>query len=225
MNWDRALGFGRLPWEYLQPILGIPVVTAGINFAYDIWFGVMFAMLIWQAFFARNTAIRMQFLLAFAFSWFIAGNVLAVVFSSVGPCFYGYLHAPDPYAAQIAYLREAADQWPVWSVQIQDMLWNSYKSTMGRNIGISAMPSMHIVMVALFAITGWRMSKWWGIALTIFAVVVIIGSIHLAWHYAVDGIAGTALAFIFWWVAGVIVRAHLRLYADQPASAAPVSHT
>src|SRR5262249_1481095 len=164
----------------------------------------MFAMLIWQAFFARGTAVRMQFLLAFAFSWFIAGNILAVIFSSVGPCFYGYLHTPDPYAAQMAYLRETADIWPVWSIPIQDLLWNSYASTMGANIGISAMPSMHIIMAVLFAISGWHINRWWGAGLTFFAAAIIIGSIHLAWHYAVDGIAGTLLAFVFWWVAGVI---------------------
>jgi hypothetical protein len=219
LSWDRALGFGRLPWEILQPLLGFPVVTAVINFAYDFWFITMFGMLIWQAFFARGTADRMQFLLAFAFSWFIAGNVLAVIFSSAGPCYYGYLHTPDPYAPQMAYLRATADQWPVWSVELQDLLWKSYTKTMGRNIGISAMPSMHIVMAVLVALAGWRMNKWWGAGLTVSAVIVIVGSIHLGWHYAVDGIAGTALALIFWWVAGVIVRAHLRLGEAAPAGA------
>src|SRR5258706_10847354 len=85
MNWDRVLGFGRLPWEILQPVLGYPVITTLINFAYDIWFVAMFGMLIWQAFFARGTALRMQFLLAFALSWFVAGNVLAVVFFFARP--------------------------------------------------------------------------------------------------------------------------------------------
>ncbi len=83
---------------------------------------------------------------------------------------------------------------------------------MGRNIGISAMPSMHIVMAVLIAIAGWRINKWWGAGLTALAAIVVIGSIHLAWHYAVDGIAGTALALVFWWVAGIIVRAHFRLH-------------
>ena len=225
LNWDRTLFFGRLPWEILQPVLGYPVITAGINFLYDIWFVVMFAMLIWQAFFARGTVVRMQFLLAFAFSWFIAGNILAVIFSSVGPCFYGYLHTPDPYAAQMAYLRETADLWPVWSIPIQDLLWNSYASTMGANIGISAMPSMHVIMAVLFSISGWHINKWWGAGLTFFAVAIIIGSIHLAWHYAVDGIAGTLLAFVFWWVAGVIVRAQFRFAVGKTAPAAAVAQT
>src|SRR5258706_101181 len=81
-HWDRVLGFGRLPWEWLQPLLGYPAVTWSINAAYDAWFVVVFAALIWQAFFARGSALRMQFLLAFSLSWFVAGNVLAVILSS-----------------------------------------------------------------------------------------------------------------------------------------------
>jgi hypothetical protein len=219
-SWDRALGFGRLPWEILQPWLGHPIITSGISFAYAAWFVVTFGSLIWQAFFARGTALRMQFLLAFALSWFLAGNVLAVVFSSAGPCYYGYLHTSDPYAAQIAYLRETADSWPVWSVEIQDLLWNSYAATLGSNIGISAMPSMHVEMAVLIAIVCLRTNRWLGTVAVLYAATIIVGSVHLGWHYAVDGIAATFLALLFWWVAGLVVRAQFRLLVAPPA----VSH-
>jgi hypothetical protein len=96
----------------------------------------------------------MQFLLAFAFSWFFAGNVLAVIFSSAGPCYYGYFHSPDPYAAQLAYLKSAGPSWAVSSVFVQGALWDSYTATRGANIGISAMPSMHVVVATLLAILG-----------------------------------------------------------------------
>jgi hypothetical protein len=53
-DWDRALGFGRMPWEWLQPILGHPPVTSAISVAYGGWFFVMFGVLIWQAFFRQR---------------------------------------------------------------------------------------------------------------------------------------------------------------------------
>jgi hypothetical protein len=126
MHWDRILGFGILPWQILQPIVGYPIVTAALNATYDSWFLVMFGFLFWQAFSSRSTRLRMQFLLAFALEWFIGGNLLAAVLSSAGPCFYGHFFSPDPYAAQLAYLHQANLSWPIWSVQIQGQLWQSY---------------------------------------------------------------------------------------------------
>jgi hypothetical protein len=205
-NWDKLIGFGHRPWEWLQPILGHPPITAGINLAYDLWFFVMFGILFWQAFFARASLVRMQFLLAFTFCWFIAGNVLAVVFSSAGPCYYGHFHTPDPYAAQVAYLRNVGEHWSMSVAAVQDWLWKSYAATEGANIGISAMPSMHVVVATLIAIVGIKTNKCLGVALTAFAVIIVLGSIHLAWHYAVDSIAGIALALAFWWSAGFLLR-------------------
>src|SRR6266446_12630 len=221
VRWDRVLGFGRAPWEWLQPVLGYPAVTWAINYAYDFWFIVVFAALIWQAFFARGGVARMQFLLAFAISWFVAGNVLAVVFSSAGPCYYGLLYGSDPYAAQMAYLRAVNQNWPLASVEIQDYLWQSYVKTRGANFGISAMPSMHVVTTALIALICWRTNRRLGIALVVYTAIVVIGSVHLAWHYAVDGIAGIALALVFWYVAGVIVRAQDRLAHSRRAALVP----
>jgi len=209
MRWDQATFLGHHPWEVLQPILGFPLATASLNFLYDLWLPVMFGCLFWQAFFGANDGLRLQFLLAFSFAWFIAGNLLAVVFSSAGPCFYGFLHPgqPNPYAAQMEYLQMADSHWRIWSLDVQNALWASYsKSAFGAVSGISAMPSMHVTSAVLMALVGWRTSRKLGLALGAFAFAIVIGSIHLAWHYAADGIAGIALALLFWWLAGHIAR-------------------
>jgi hypothetical protein len=160
----------------------------------------------------------MQFLLAFALSWFLAGNVLAVVFSSAGPCYYGFLFSPDPYAAQMEYLRQVHSERSLSAILLQDRLWESYVATRGTNIGISAMPSMHVEIAVLMAIVAWHTRRWLGIAYTVFAGLVVIGSVHLAWHYAVDSVGAIALAVLFWAVAGVFVRAFDRLRAAQRAA-------
>ncbi|MGH6873304.1 MAG: phosphatase PAP2 family protein [Rhizomicrobium sp.] len=210
-HWDSVIGLGRAPWEWLQPLFGHPPVTAAINLVYDGWFAVMFGALIWQAFSARAGTLRMQFLLAFAFSWFFAGNVLAVIFSSAGPCYYGLLHLPhDPYAAQMDYLRAAAAHWPVWSIGVQDALWRSYVGGHSSVSGISAMPSMHVVIAVVVTMLGWRTDRWLGAALTAFTAIVVVGAVHLAWHYAVDTIAGAGLGLFFWYAAGHAARRYER---------------
>ena len=217
MQWDRFLGFGRLPWQWLQPLLGHPLITSILNFNYDLWFIAMFVCLFWQAFAAKGSLLRMQFLIAFALAWFIGGNVLAVIFSSAGPCFYGHLFHADPYAAQMAYLRQASLHWPVWSVHVQDMLWQAYVTGTGDVSGISAMPSMHVTSAVLMALLGSRTNKWLGRAASLFAGLIVIGSVALGWHYAVDSIAGAGLAFVFWHLAGAVARATLKLSAPREA--------
>jgi hypothetical protein len=211
MQWDRILGFGHLPWEYLQSFLGFAPITMAINVVYDSWFVVMFGCLFWQIFSRMGGVLRLQFLLSFSFAWFFGGNLLALAFSSAGPCFYGYLYpGADPYAAQMAYLHTVNQSWPIWSVDVQQTLWRSYAAGHGVLGGISAMPSMHVTIAVLLAIWGWRTNRVAGLALTAFATVIAVGSVHLAWHYAVDGIAGAALAVIFWGAAGAVARMHYR---------------
>jgi hypothetical protein len=38
-------------------------------------------------------------------------------------------------------------------------------------------------------------------------LLVLIGSVHLGWHYAVDGYVAIAAVTGFWWIAGRIIRA------------------
>ena len=67
------------------------------------------------------------------------------------------------------------------------------------------MPSVHNGLAVLFAIAGWRINKWFGGFLAGYAVLIWIGSIHLGWHYAIDGLLAAALTLGIWTIAGRIV--------------------
>jgi hypothetical protein len=207
MLWDRAVHFGVHPYEVLQGLLDEPVVTFILNVNYNMWFIVMFACWFWQGFAGRDTALRHHFLLGFTLTWFLGTCVLGTIFASVGPCFYGRLFpGEDPYAPLMAWLHAADAHYPIWSLKVMDALWQNYETGTGVVNGISAMPSMHVGTSVLFAILGFASGyRWLGILLSAFAVLIMVGSVHLGWHYAIDGYAGAAVAAFGWWAAGKLV--------------------
>jgi membrane-associated phospholipid phosphatase len=98
---------------------------------------------------------------------------------------------------------------PIWSLDTQQLLWDGYTGKSGA-IGISAFPSMHNASTLLFALATWKRSRGLGIAYGIYTVIILVGSVHLGWHYAVDGYAGLALAGLCWWLSGFVARWHHR---------------
>ena len=42
------------------------------------------------------------------------------------------------------------------------------------------------------------------VGITLYAGIMLVGSVHLAWHYAIDGIAGIALALALWHVSRLV---------------------
>jgi hypothetical protein len=205
---DAWLHGGVQPWELLQPLLGHPLLSALLSLVYHLWFFILGATVYWLAFNMERRQLRMQFMLSFVLSWMLLGNVMAMAFSSVGPCFYQHVVAgPDPFAGLMHYLDEANGKVPLLVLDVQNMLWHSYATHTGSNaLSISAMPSMHVASSVLLALFGWRLNRAAGIALTTFAVLIQIGSVHLGWHYALDGYAGAAGAILIWIFCGKLVQ-------------------
>ncbi|MCB9988789.1 MAG: phosphatase PAP2 family protein [Rhodospirillales bacterium] len=205
---DRILHFGIDPWRILQPVMGYAPVTFVVNVIYNIWFAVMFSVLYWQLFSLRDPQLRLQFFYTYFLSWALNGTLLAVLFSSAGPCFFGdVVTGANPYEPLMAYLNQTNEHIPIWAVTTQAGLWESYQSsTTGIGSGISAMPSMHVSLAFLFFLVGLRTHKWVAIGLGIFFAVILLGSIHLAWHYAVDGYLSIITTWFIWRSSGWLVR-------------------
>lgn len=211
-RWDRWLHGGIAPWEWLQPLLGVPIVTHVIAWLYNFWFLILSVTWMWQSLTLRDPRLRIQYLASLLLTWILLGSGAALLFSSAGPPYFGLVTgAPDPYAPLMAYLRNVNGSFRVYALEAQRMLWAAY-STGQFNVGagISAMPSMHVASATLFALLGWRTARWLGIALTAFFVVILVGSVHLGWHYAIDGYAGAAGAATIWWLVGRVVARTVR---------------
>ncbi|SFF92797.1 PAP2 superfamily protein [Duganella sp. CF458] len=201
---DAWLHGGSQPWQLLQHVLGHPYLTAIINLNYHLWFFIMLSMVYWLAFNLERRQLRMQFMLSFVLSWILLGNVMAMLFSSVGPCYYGHVvPGADPFAGLMTYLHNANEVIPVWALDVQNMLWRDHAADSTNNaLSIAAMPSMHVASSVLLALLGWRLNRAAGAALSVFALLVLLGSIHLGWHYAIDGYAGALGAWIIWTLCG-----------------------
>lgn len=205
---DSFIHGGSQPWQWLQTVLAHPIVTFIISIFYNAWFFVMYAVLFWQAFSLRDKQLRMQFFLTYALLWIIIGSAAAAIFSSAGPCYYSFLAGGDnTYRPLMEYLRSVRESFPVWSLDLQDLLWSAYNGReTGLVKGISAMPSMHVSIAFLFVLLGWRVNRIAGIGFTVFLVIIMIGSVHLGWHYAIDGYAAAILTYLIWQTAGFLVK-------------------
>jgi hypothetical protein len=49
-------------------------------------------------------------------------------------------------------------------------------------------------------------SRFAGLYFGIFTVIILIGSVHLAYHYAVDGYVSIAATWLIWLAAGPLAR-------------------
>ena len=212
--WDHALHGGHAAWEWLQPVFGHPYATALVNVLYHLWFFVTYGVFAWQALSLARPRLRMQYLLTTLLLWSLVGNLAATLLSSAGPVYFARVTGlADPFAPLMAYLHQANDVVPVMALQVQDMLWQAYVGTSGMDIGegISAMPSLHVATAVSYALVGFAVRRWLGILLAGFAAFIMIGSVHLGWHYAIDGYAGLLCTLAIWFALGWVL--------DRPAVA------
>jgi hypothetical protein len=205
---DRALHAGNEPWRLLQPLVGRPWLTALIDLVYVRWYFVSIFALVSLVFWLRGER-RTQFLIAFAAAWVFLGILVATGMSSVGPVYVDrLLGAPSAYTPLMAYLQLVNEVHPLHAIGLHEDLWTAYVTgDRGLVSGISAFPSMHVAMPALFALTVRHRSRTLSGVLWLYTTLIFVGSVHLGWHYAVDGYASILLIFPVWWASGPIARA------------------
>ncbi|HWT99099.1 MAG TPA: phosphatase PAP2 family protein [Terriglobales bacterium] len=227
---DRALHFGRQPFEWLAPILNHPLPLFILNWIYAFWFVIFMTVLLLQIANIARRKLRLRYLLAQVIVWILFGNVLATVLSSAGPAYYGLLFAGDnDYDDQLQQIREIAGHWqmsflgmhlqfPFTAAMMQDILWRAREGTDFLGFGISACPSLHIASSWLIA----RISQEYGRVAAIFGygflALIFLASVQLGWHYAIDGYLGMFGGWLCWHAAGFILSRRgieRRLFAAQ----------
>jgi hypothetical protein len=195
----RLLSFGYRPW-----------VTDGLASLYYLWRYVLLGLVLWQGW-VRPGPERGRFWLAFVLAWIGLGTVLATLVPSAGPCFYQLATGhPGPYGPLMEYLTRVA---PAGVLETQRGLWTAVAN--GRVVvggGVSAFPSLHVALPLLGACAAWGKARWVAWTLIGYAIALWISTVHLGWHYAVDGEASALLIYPIWGLSGWLAKAH----ADDP---------
>ncbi len=213
---DRNMHFGIDPWRITHGIFDTDIASWALNMAYNMWFGLLLASIFACILLNLKTQLRAQFLLTMSVMWILGGFAVAMIFASAGPC-YVHLIEPggtNPYSdlmqgLQTTHTRLLAQNFAFGlpALATQDMLWKDFV-TNGDILGggISAFPSMHVAMAVAMALLASRLNRYLAIAAWAFALIIQIGSVHLAWHYAVDGYASAILTVAVWKLCGWLIR-------------------
>lgn len=203
-----AMNGGRLEWQVLQPALGHPLVTLAIDRVYVGWYAVVTVFTLWQAWSPRRD-LRGRYMLTLVLCWIVLGTGVAALWPAAGPVYYGMVHGgPDPYAPLMAYLHRVDARYDLWAIELQDLLRNGYLHPQHARMyeGIAAMPSLHVALPVLFTIVAWRTHHVLGALFLAFAFLIFLGSIHLGWHYALDGYVSIAGVIGIWALTGLTGR-------------------
>lgn len=195
---DRSLAGGVDPYVLTSAVFGNVYGIVGLNFVYNFWLVIFIGSMVWVPWIG-NRILRLRYIITSLLTWFVGGNLMAIFFSSAGPCFVRLLTGDTTFDPLMTLLADIdRETGAVWALVAQEMLWKAHVANDGTISGISAMPSMHVGVSVILACVAWQFGgvvRWLGAA---FAVCIFIGSIQLAWHYASDGIIGGALAMLFW---------------------------
>jgi len=199
---DRVIFFGHDAWEVFGFVYDMPSLLKAIDISYTAW--AMIVATVWISCFAlkfETPERRFQFCLATILLWFFGGNLIATFLSTAGPCYYESFFNDGTFQPMMEKLSAAHAASPLNAVAYHDTLLSYYENPSYRMGGISAMPSLHNGTAFLFMCLFWRFPV--GKILTsIFMLMTFVGSIVLAWHYAIDAFIAIPVAYLAWWVSG-----------------------
>ena len=171
--------FGTDPWRLLQWLPPTLIDTAYVTWAQSTVFLMAILPLLPRS--ERRDWAIISFFLMMA-----SAALLQYALPSAGPIFYERLGFGDRFADLPS---------SPWAQVTSDYLWANYSDNGSRiGAGISAFPSLHVAGAAWVAVViSSYVRKLAPVAWAYFALI-LMGSVYLGWHYALDGIAGLLIA-------------------------------
>jgi hypothetical protein len=180
--------FGDDPWRLIHPII-MPIEPV-VDVLYALW-ALILKVCLGAILFAPPSRNKSTLLLTFFLVMGLVGVFGQFILPSAGPIFWERMGLGNRFAD---FVPAAHAGWA------SDLLWEARAGdNLGFADGISAFPSMHVagavwMVLAMRLIYPKVQSLLWA-----YLVLVLVGSVALGWHYAMDGIgaaAGTILCFV-----------------------------
>ncbi len=184
----------------------VPMVhnlTRILQFIYiPIWLIFLISVNFYISLFA-NEKLRRQYFITYFVNWIFLGNIVALLFLSGGPIYSLALTGSPRFQPLVDYL-QFSKGLPFSSVDVADLLWAAHMTgNSAEGSGISAFPSLHLAMATLWGLTLTRILPWIRWPMVAFVAIIEIGSVHLGWHYAIDGYFSIIVTLLIWKLAGV----------------------
>lgn len=147
-----------------------------------------------------------------------------VIAMGIGLVGYALIPTAPPWMAALPDIRAIP---PV--AHISDRIYTQYVQALHASFAtnpVAAMPSLHVAFPAVGALVGWwAYGRWTGLALCLYALMVIGAVVYLGEHYAVDVLAGVGVALLAVHVARRIAGPTLSFRAAVILSALAVALT
>jgi hypothetical protein len=211
---DRFLHFGVSPTVLAIELFAGTPLARFLDEWYALWLATVPIAFAYVFASARRDAAR-NFVFANCLLWTL-GAWGYVAFPAAGPCY----ASPDVLEPVRADIPKA--------IASQAILWEHYLGMIRARekgltafsplLGVAALPSLHVGAHVLFALWARRYEPRLYLPAAVAAGLTFVGSLVTGWHYALDGYAGAALA----WLA---VRVADRCEPVAPAEGEPAPST
>lgn len=218
---DRVLHFGRDPGPVLIQIFDAPAIRRAIEWNYSVlWSLFGFLPVYFIAVSAWANRVRLRYFVTIFTVWSVLGSLLACLFLSAGPAFYGHVTGETGrFAALLAFLADTTSGGAS-AARFQTYLWDNFVSgTPALGTGISAFPSVHVGLAMMHALFLRELNRTAGLIGFGYVAIVTMSSVYLGWHYAIDGYVSIIVVAALY---ALLKRTFRRAIAGAPVTPHPI---
>jgi hypothetical protein len=209
LRWDRWLLFDHSPAVVLHDLLGQDLAARVLTAIYETFPWVVVLALVAALAFTPTVRQAYVFVTAAMWAWIIGVGSYYLI-PSLGP----FHAAPQEFAG---LTRTSIQSTQATYLQQRDHLL-AHPHAGDAFAQISAFASLHCALTCLI----WLMARYYGLrrlswVLALFLVGTLLATVYLGWHFAVDDVAGLAIAWIAVQLGKLTVLGTLRTPTSEPA--------